>query len=66
MRKGKSYLYAHSAFAPMVRDLEVKAGHKASRGKKGAGHGYNLRSHCEQERRWAAQAEAAYARFVAG
>ena len=66
LRKGESYLWARPALhATKVRDLELKAGHKAARGQKGAAHVYNVRSHREQERRWVEQAEAAYARFVA-
>jgi transposase len=67
LRKGESYLWARPALhAKKVRDLELRAGHKAARGQKGAAHAYNLRSHREQERRWVEQAETAYARFVAG
>jgi hypothetical protein len=67
LRKGESYLWARPALhAKKVRDLELKAGHKPSRGQKGAAHAYNIRSHREQERRWVEQAETAYARFVAG
>ena len=49
-----------------LRDLELKAGHKPARGQKGTAHAYNLKSQRDQERRWVEQAEAAYARFVAG
>jgi transposase len=42
-------------------DLELKAGHKPARGRKGAAHAYNIRSYREQERRFIEQAEAAYA-----
>jgi transposase len=49
-----------------LRDLELKAGHKAERGQKGAAHAYNVKSHRAQERRWVEQAETAYAWFVAG
>ena len=67
LRKGESYLWARPALhAKKVRGLELKAGHKPSRGQKGAAHAYNIRSHREQERRWVEQAETAYARFVAG
>ena len=65
--KSQSYLWARPALhAKKMRDLELKAGHKAARGQKGAAHAYNIRSHREQERRWVEQADAAYARFVAG
>jgi transposase len=67
LSKGESYLWARPALhAKKVRDLELKAGHQAARGQKGAAHAYNLKSHRDQERRWVEQAETAYARFVAG
>jgi transposase len=67
LSKGESYLWARPALhAKKLRDLQVKAGHRAARGQKGAAHAYNLKSHREQERRWVEQAETAYARFVAG
>jgi hypothetical protein len=59
LTKNESYLLARS-------DLELKAGHKPARGRKGAAHAYNIRSYREQERRFIEQTEAAYARFVAG
>jgi transposase len=46
--------------------LELKAGHRTARGQKGTAHAYNLKSHRDQERSWVEQAEAAYARYVAG
>jgi transposase len=65
--KGESYLWARPALhAKKMRELELKAGHPATRGQKGAAHAYNLKSHRDQERRWVEQAEAAYTRFVAG
>ena len=45
--------------------MELKAGSKAARGQKGAAHAYNIKSHREEERRWAEQAEGAYTRFIA-
>ena len=67
LRKGQSCLWARPAqHAKKMRDLELKAGHPAARGQKGAAHAYNLKSHRDQERRWVEQAEAAYTRFVAG
>jgi transposase len=67
LRKGESYLWARPGLhAKKIRDLELKAGHPAARGQKGAAHAYNLKSHRDQERRWVEQAEAAYARFVTG
>ena len=41
-------------------------GHTSARGQKGTAHAYNLKSQRDQERRWVEQAEAGYARFVAG
>ncbi len=66
LHKGESYLWARPAlYAKKMRELELKAGHPAARGQKGAAHAYNLKSHRDQERRWVEQAEAAYVRFVA-
>src|SRR4029077_8154641 len=39
---------------------------QGARGQKGTAHAYNIKSQRDQERRWVEQAEAAYARFVAG
>jgi hypothetical protein len=55
-----------SLHAKKLRDLELKAGHKAERGQRGVACAYNIKSHRDQERRWVEQAETAYARFVAG
>ncbi len=67
LTKGESYVWARpSLHAKKLRDLELKAGHGAERGRKGAAHAYNVKSHREEERRWVEQAEAAYARFVVG
>jgi transposase len=67
LRKHESYLWARPALhARKLRDLELKAGHKATRGQKGAAHAYNIKRHRDEERRWVEQAETAYARFVAG
>ena len=67
LHKGESYAWARPALhAKKLRDLELKAGHKAERGQKGSACAYNIKSHRDQERRWVEQAETAYARFVAG
>jgi len=67
LAKGESYVWGRpSLHAKKLRDLELKAGYRASRGQKGAAHAYNIKSHREAERRWVEQAESAYARFVAG
>jgi transposase len=67
LSKGESYVWARRALhARKLRDLELKAGYKAARGKRGAAHAYNIKSHRDQGRRWVEQAETAYARFVSG
>ncbi len=67
LTKGESYVWARpSLHAKKLRDLELKAGYKAVRGRKGAAHAYNIKSLRDEERRWVEQAETAYARFVAG
>ena len=67
LTKNESYLWARPALhARKLRDLELRAGHKPARGQKGTAHAYNRKSQRDQERRWVEQAEAAYARFVAG
>lgn len=67
LTKGESYAWARpSLHAKKLRDVELKAGNKAVRGQKGAAHAYNIKSHRDEERRWAEQAESAYASFVAG
>lgn len=67
LRKGESYLWARPALhARKMRNLELVAGHKSARGKRGEAHAYDLRSCREQERRWVEQAERAYADFVTG
>ena len=67
LTKGESYVWARPALhAKKLRDLELKAGHRATRGQKGVAHAYNIKSHRQEERRWVEQAEMAYARFVAG
>ena len=67
LTKNENYLWARPALhARKLRDLELKAGHRSARGQKGTAHAYNLKSQRDQERRWVEQAEAGYARFVAG
>jgi transposase len=67
LSKHESYAWSRpSLHAKKLRDLELKAGHKAERGQKGTTHAYNIKSHRDQECRWVGQAETAYARFVAG
>ena len=67
LTKNENYLWARPALhARKLRDLELRAGHRAARGQKGTAHAYNLKSHRDQEQRWVEQAETAYARFVAG
>lgn len=63
----EDYVWARPALhAKKLRDLELRAGYKAARGQKGSAHAYNIKSHRDEERRRVEQAEAAYARFVAG
>ncbi|OPY96021.1 hypothetical protein A5906_05415 [Bradyrhizobium sacchari] len=67
LAKGESYVWARPLLhAKKLRDLELKAGHKATRGQKGPAHANNIKSLREEERRWVEQAETAYARFVTG
>ena len=67
LSKAESYVWARpSRHAKKLRDLELKAGHKAVRGQKGTVHAYNIKSLRDEERRWVEQAETAYARFVGG
>jgi hypothetical protein len=62
----ESYVWARpSLHARKLRDLELKAGHLAARGRKGSTHGYHVRSQREAERSWVEQAETAYTFFVA-
>jgi transposase len=66
LTKGESYVWARPALhARKLRDVELKAGQRGMRGRKGSAHGYNIKSVREAERRWVEQAETAYARFVA-
>jgi transposase len=67
LTKGESYAWARPALhARKLRNVALNAGHRPARGQKGAAHAYNIASCREEERRWVEQAEAAYARFVAG
>jgi len=60
LTKNENYLWARPALhARKLRDLELKADYKPARGRKGAAHAYNLKSHRDQERRWVEQAETA-------
>jgi transposase len=66
-RRGENYAWSRPALqARKIRKLELKAGHQARRGQKGRACAYNNKGQREQERRFVEQAEAAYARFVAG
>ena len=65
--KGESHVWARPLlYAKKLRDPELRAGHKAARGQKGAAHACNVKSRRDKERRWVEQAETAHARFVAG
>ncbi len=67
LTKNESYVWSRPALhARKMRDLELKAGQRGMRGRKGSAQAYNIRSQREAERRWVEQAESAYKRFVAG
>ena len=62
-----NYAWARPALLTRtLRTLELKAGHKARRGKKGCAHAYNIRKCREKERRFVKQAEAGNAYFMTG
>jgi len=66
LTKNESYVWARPALhARKMRDLELKAGHKGMRGRKGSAHAYNDSRRRKAERQWVEQAENAYKRFVA-
>lgn len=66
LTKNESYVWGRPALhARKMRDLELKAGHKGMRGRKGSAHAYNDSRQRETERQWVEQAENAYKRFVA-
>lgn len=67
LAKQEDYAWARPALhTKKLRDLELKAGMPARRGQKGSAAAYSIKSERERERRWVAQAERAYQRFVAG
>ena len=67
LRDGKDYTWARPALhAKKLRDLELRAGHPARRGQRGAAHAYNRGATREAERRRAAEGEAAYGRLTGG
>jgi len=67
LRDGKDYTWARPALhAKKLRDLELRAGHPARRGQRGAAHAYNRGATREAERRRAAEGEAAYGRLTDG
>ncbi len=50
LTKNENYLWARPALhARKLRDLELKADYKPARGRKGAAHAYNLKSHRDQD-----------------
>ena len=65
LRDGKDYIWARPALhARKLRDLELRAGHPARRGQRGAAHAYDHSATREAERRQAAGGEAAYERLT--
>ena len=67
LSKQEDYAWTRPALhAKKLRDLGLKAGRPARRGQKGAAAACSIKSERERERRWVAQAEAAYQHFVAG
>lgn len=67
LTKQEDYAWARPALhAKKLRDLELKAGMPARRGRKGPAAAYSIKSARDQERRWVEQAERAYQRFVSG
>ena len=64
--KGEDYAFAQpSLVAHKRRKLELRAGHAATRGRKGTASGYSLTAVRTAERQLAAQAETAYRTMVA-
>ena len=67
MRHQEDYAWVRPALhARKLRELELRAGHPAQRGQRGAAYAYNLTAVRQQERRRVEQAEKAYERLVRG
>jgi transposase len=67
LRRQEDYAWVRPALhAKKIRDLELRAGHPARRGQRGAAYAYNLTAVRERERRRVEQAEKAYERLVQG
>jgi transposase len=67
LRRQADYAWVRPALhARKIRDLELRAGHPARRGQRGAAYAYNLTSVRERERHRVEQAEKAYERLVQG
>jgi transposase len=67
LRRQEDYAWVRPALhAKKIRDLELRAGHPARRGQRGAAYAYNLTTVRQRERRRVEQAEKAYGRLVRG
>lgn len=67
LRRQEAYAWGGPALhAKKIRDLELRAGHPARRGQRGAAYADNLAAVRERERRQVEQAEKAYQRLVQG
>jgi len=67
LRRNEDYAWVRPALhARKIRDLELRAGHPARRGQRGAAYAYNLSTVRQRERRRVEQAEKAYERLVKG
>jgi hypothetical protein len=67
LRRNEDYAWIRPALhARKIRDLELRAGHPAQRGQRGAAYAYNLSTVRQRERCRVEQAEKAYQRLVKG
>jgi transposase len=67
LRRGEDYAWVRPALhAKKLRDLELRSGHAARRGQRGAAYAYNLTRTRLEERRRGEQAELAYRRQTEG
>lgn len=67
LRRHEDYAWIRPALhARKIRDLELRAGHPAQRGQRGAAYAYNLSTVRQRERWRVEQAEKAYQRLVKG
>ena len=67
LKRGEDHAWVRPALhAKKIRDLELRAGHPARRGQRGAAYACNLTSARERERRRVEQAEKAYQHLAQG